>query len=66
MRYSTNMVYEELGEQHLQEHEFVLTKPKQQYFKGNEALLDKDGLKAILSCSIAPRIFLFFFQNVFT
>ena len=60
---STNTVYE-LGEQHLQENKFVLTKPKQQYFKG--VLLDKGGLKAILSHSTAPRIFLFSFQNVFT
>lgn len=51
------MVFEELGQQYLQENELVFTKPKQQYFKGNEVLLDKGGLKAILSCSTAPRIF---------
>lgn len=41
------MVYEQLGQQHLQENEFGLTKRQQQYFKGNEALLDEGGLKAV-------------------
>lgn len=61
------MVYEELGQQHLQENEFVFIKPKQPYFKGNEVQLDEGGLNVLFYHVQQPQgFFLFLFQNVFT